>query len=51
LERPLSDRELEEKARQLMSGLSSEKAEKLIELCWSVDKLLDIAELARTAAG
>jgi 2-methylcitrate dehydratase PrpD len=50
LERPLSDRDVEAKARQLMSGLSSEKAEKLIELCWSVDKLLDVAELARTAA-
>lgn len=48
LERPMSDRDLEEKFRGLADGiLPAEKIERLIGLCWEVESLDDAGALAR----
>jgi len=50
LERPMSDADLEAKFRSLVSGvLPEERAAALIEKCWDVDNLNDVAEIARLA--
>jgi 2-methylcitrate dehydratase PrpD len=48
VERPMSDRDLEDKFRNLADGvLSAAEAERVIELCWRVAGLEDAGELAR----
>ena len=50
LARPMSDADLEAKFRALANGiLSSAETDALIKLCWSIEKLQDAGELARTA--
>ncbi len=50
LERPMTDIQLERKARLLALSLTGPKIEELVTLCWSVEELGDVGELARTAA-
>ena len=46
--RPLSDRQLEDKLRdQCIPALSSSQVDHLVELCWKIDKLDDVAELVK----
>jgi 2-methylcitrate dehydratase PrpD len=48
VERPMSDRDLEEKFRGLTDGiLSRDDADRVIDLCWRVAALDDVSELAR----
>jgi 2-methylcitrate dehydratase PrpD len=48
---PMSDRALEDKFRGLADGiLASERASRLIDLCWGVERLPDAGEVARSAA-
>jgi 2-methylcitrate dehydratase PrpD len=48
VERPMSDRDLEDKFRSLADGvLSAAEASRVIELCWRVAELEDAGELAR----
>jgi 2-methylcitrate dehydratase PrpD len=48
VERPMSDRDLEDKFRSLADGvLSAAEAERVIGLCWRVAGLEDAGELAR----
>ena len=50
LERPMSDRDLEAKFLGLSRGiLSAGQAEKLIALCWSIQDLQEVGELARAS--
>jgi 2-methylcitrate dehydratase PrpD len=50
VENPMSDRMLEDKFRGLADGvLPSARSDRLIDLCWSVDKLADAGQLARSA--
>jgi 2-methylcitrate dehydratase PrpD len=51
VQNPMSDRMLEDKFRGLSEGiLSSDKTDRLIDLCWGADKLADAAEIARSAS-
>ena len=46
--RPLSDRQLEEKLRdQCIPSLSETQVDRLIDLCWKIDKLDDVNELVK----
>lgn len=48
LARPISDKGLEEKFRGLTEGiLLREKADALIGLCWNIEELKDVGDLAR----
>lgn len=50
LERPMSDGGLEAKFRTLAGGiLARSETEKLIQLCWDVEKLADVGEVARAS--
>jgi 2-methylcitrate dehydratase PrpD len=51
LERPMSDAQLEAKFRGLADGvLARPQQDKLLELCWSVEKLAGAAAIARASA-
>ena len=51
LERPMSDADLEAKFLDLSKDvLPDAQARRLIDLCWSVEKLPNVAELAAAAA-
>jgi 2-methylcitrate dehydratase PrpD len=51
LERPMSDRDLEDKFRGLAEGiLPSGQAEEVIRLCWDVENLPDAGVIARAAS-
>ncbi len=51
LKRPLTDRDLENKFRDLTEEiLSTEQSRKLIELCWALPGVADPSEIARAAA-
>ena len=48
VERPMSDRDLEDKFRELVTGvLSDAETARVIDLCWRINELPDAAELAR----
>jgi 2-methylcitrate dehydratase PrpD len=50
VENPMSDGMLEEKFRGLSEGiLSAGQTQRVIDLCWSADKLADAGEIARSA--
>ena len=50
LERPMTNADLEAKFRGQAEGvLSSDRAERLIELCWEVSSLDDADDIARAA--
>lgn len=50
IERPMSDRDLEAKFRDLAEGvLSASQVERLIQTCWNIEALQDAAEIARGA--
>ena len=50
LGRPMSDADLEAKFRGLSDGiLAKDESDKLIRLCWDVEKLKDVAEVARAS--
>jgi 2-methylcitrate dehydratase PrpD len=49
--RPMSDRDLEEKFRGLCKGVvAPQRTHRLIQACWHLDDLGDVAEIARLAA-
>jgi 2-methylcitrate dehydratase PrpD len=49
--RPMSDRDLEEKFRGLCKGVvDPQRTDRLIQACWDLDDLGDVAEIARLAA-
>ena len=51
-ERPMSDSDLEQKFRGLVTGVIPDtQAQQLIELCWQFSTLTDAAQLPRAAAG
>jgi 2-methylcitrate dehydratase PrpD len=51
LERPMSDRDLEAKFRTLSEGiLSPSERDRLIGLCWGMESLEDIADVARASS-
>jgi 2-methylcitrate dehydratase PrpD len=51
VENPMSDRMLEEKFRGLAEGvLSTSQTGRLMDLCWSADRLSDAGEITRGAA-
>jgi len=51
IERPMSDADLEAKLAGLAEGvLPAAQARRLIDLCWNVEELRDVSELARAAA-
>ena len=51
LERPMSDQALEAKFADLAVGvIPNDRARKLMDLCWGVERLADPAEIARTGA-
>jgi 2-methylcitrate dehydratase PrpD len=51
LERPMSDQALEAKFADLADGvIPNDRARKLMDLCWGVERLADPAEIARTGA-
>jgi len=51
VERPMSDQDLEAKFSGLADGvLPSAQTKKLIEMCWKVEALGNVAELAKAAA-
>ncbi|HYC44146.1 MAG TPA: MmgE/PrpD family protein [Burkholderiales bacterium] len=51
VERPMSDRDLEDKFRGLTEDvLSAAQSAKIIELCWGVESLNDAGELSRATA-
>ena len=51
LDNPMSDDDISDKYRELVSGtLSDEQCAELIELCWSIETLDDAGKIARTAA-
>jgi 2-methylcitrate dehydratase PrpD len=46
LEHPMSDRDLEDKFRGLADGiLTSDRAQRVIDLCWRLEELEDAGEL------
>jgi 2-methylcitrate dehydratase PrpD len=48
LEHPMSDRDLEDKFRGLADGiLTSDRAQRVIDLCWRLEELEDAGELVR----
>ena len=48
--RPMSDAALEAKFRGLADGvLSNDETDRLIELCWKIETVGDVADLARAA--
>ena len=48
--RPMSDAALEAKFRGLTDGvLSNDETDRLIELCWKIETVGDVADLARAA--
>lgn len=50
LDRPMSDADLETKFRSLANGiLSGTETDALIKLCWSIEKLNDAGEIARSS--
>ena len=50
VENPMSDRMLEDKFRTLAEGvLPAAQSDRIVDLCWSVDKLTDAGHLARSA--
>jgi 2-methylcitrate dehydratase PrpD len=50
VDHPMSDRMLEDKLRGLAEGiLPAAQVNRIIDLCWSVDKLTDAGQLARSA--
>ena len=52
LKRPMSNAQLEAKFRdQASSVLSAEAIDRLIEQCWTIDRLEDVGELVRTSVG
>ena len=52
LERPMTDADLEGKFRGLTEGvLPVERVHQLINLCWRLEELDDVAEIARAAGG
>jgi 2-methylcitrate dehydratase PrpD len=51
VERPMSDADLERKFAALAEGvLPSAQVRRLTELCWTIEDLRDVADLARAAA-
>jgi 2-methylcitrate dehydratase PrpD len=51
VERPMSDRDLEDKFRALVEGvLDDRQAAKVIDLCWRLPELDDVGELVRATA-
>jgi 2-methylcitrate dehydratase PrpD len=51
-ERPMTDADLEAKFAGLAEGIiPTERMHRVVELCWNLDNLDDVAELARAAAG
>ena len=49
-EAPMTDHDLEAKFTDLAEGiLTSEQTRKLISLCWSVEKLSNVGDLAKAA--
>jgi 2-methylcitrate dehydratase PrpD len=52
VQNPMSDRMLEDKFRGLSEGiLSPDTTDRLIDLCWGADKLVDVGQIARSAGG
>ena len=52
IHRPMTDRQLEEKFRdQAVAALPADRVERVIELCWRIDRLADINELVQQACG
>lgn len=52
LERPMTDVDLERKFSALAEGiLPAERTRRLMDLCWTMEELTDVAEIARAAAG
>jgi 2-methylcitrate dehydratase PrpD len=52
VQNPMSDRMLEDKFRGLSEGiLSPDTTDRLIDLCWGADKLVDAGQIARSAGG
>jgi 2-methylcitrate dehydratase PrpD len=50
LDRPMSDGDLEAKFRGLSEGIvGKERCQRLIALCWDIERLTDAAELARAS--
>jgi 2-methylcitrate dehydratase PrpD len=50
LDRPMSDADLEAKFRALAKGiLPAAQADRLIEMCWDIEKLADAGEIARAS--
>ena len=47
LERPMTDRQLEEKFRDQAGVLPASRIEDAIGLCWGIDGLSDVGELIR----
>jgi 2-methylcitrate dehydratase PrpD len=51
-QRPMTDADLEAKFAGLAEGIiPTERMRRVVELCWHLDALEDVAELARAAAG
>ena len=51
IERPMTDRDLEDKFRALVAGvLDDRQAAKVIDLCWRLPELDDVGELVRATA-
>jgi 2-methylcitrate dehydratase PrpD len=51
LARPLTDRQLEDKFRELVEGiLPDAQSERLVDLCWRLPELPDASDIARAAA-
>jgi 2-methylcitrate dehydratase PrpD len=50
-DRPMTDKELEQKFRSLAAGIKADTdVNALIQYCWDIDGLADVATIARTAA-
>ena len=52
IEKPMSDRMIEDKFRDLADGiLPPDRIRSIIDLCWRADQLTDAGDIARAAAG
>lgn len=52
IEKPMSDRMIEDKFRDLADGiLPPDRIRSIIDLCWRADQLTDAGDIARVAAG
>jgi 2-methylcitrate dehydratase PrpD len=50
IEKPMSDRMIEDKFRDLVEGaLSPDRVRSIIDLCWRADRLADAGDIARAA--